>query len=151
MCLQTIRLLVGQLTVYTDGSVTDGTRDGGARVNVTCGDLADPTIPHRSQRRGVAFTSSCAEEAAEIQFVMEWATASHPDHSLTICTDSQSLLRSIEFRSPVTHHLRSILNTQPGSTALLWVTGYKGILGDELAPKPKQQFSWSKYWYFSNI
>ncbi len=91
-CLQTIRLLTGQLTVYTDGSATAGTSDGGAGVIVTCGDPADRTIRHRSHICGAAFTSSFAEEAAEMQFVIEWATASHPDHSLTICTDSQSLL-----------------------------------------------------------
>ncbi len=49
-CLQTIRVLAGQLTVYTDGSATAGTKGGGAGVIVTCGDPADwngplPTTP----------------------------------------------------------------------------------------------------------
>ncbi len=56
MCLQTIRLLAGQLTVYTDDSVTAGTNDGGAGEIVTCGDPAKPTILHRSHLRG---KSSC--------------------------------------------------------------------------------------------
>ncbi len=47
-CLPTIRLLAGQLTVYTDGSVTVGTKHGGTGVI----DLADPTI----LLRGAAFT-----------------------------------------------------------------------------------------------
>ncbi len=62
--LQTFRFLGGQLTVYTDGSATAGTKDGGAGVIVTCGDPADFTILHRSHVRGAAFTSSFAEEAA---------------------------------------------------------------------------------------
>ncbi len=43
-CLQSIRLLAGQLTVYTDSSATAGTKDGGAGVIGTCGDPTDPTI-----------------------------------------------------------------------------------------------------------
>ncbi len=65
--LQTIRLLDGQLTVYTDGSASAGTKDGGAGVIVTRGVPADPTILHQSQLRGAAFTSSLVEEAVAMQ------------------------------------------------------------------------------------
>ncbi len=57
----------------------------------------------------------------------------HPEHSLTICTDSQSLLKAIERRSPVIHHLRSLLNARPGPTTLLWIPRHKGIPDNELA------------------
>ncbi len=99
---------------------------------VTCGDPADPTIFHRSHLRGAAFTSSFAEEAAAMQLALDWDTANHPENSPTICTDSQSLLKAIERRSPVTHHLRSLLNARPGPTSLLWIPGHKGITGNEL-------------------
>ncbi len=56
-CLQNILLLGGQLTVYTEGSVTAGTRNGGAEDIVTCDDPADPTILHRIHLRGAAFPS----------------------------------------------------------------------------------------------
>ncbi len=69
-CLQTIRLLDGQLTVYFDGSATAGTKDGGAGVIVTRSDPADPTILHQSQLRGAAFTSSFVEEAAAMQLAL---------------------------------------------------------------------------------
>ncbi len=65
-CLQTIYLLAGQLTVYTDGSATAGTKDGGAGVIVTRGDPVDPTILHQSHLRGAAFTSPFAEEAMQL-------------------------------------------------------------------------------------
>ncbi len=73
--LQTIRHLAGQLTVYTDGSATAGTKHVGAEVIVTCSDPADPIILHRSHHRGATFTSSFAEEAAAMQLALEWATA----------------------------------------------------------------------------
>ncbi len=114
-CLQTIRLLDGQLTVYTDGVATAGAKDCCAGVIVTCSDPADPTILHRSHLRGAAFTSSFADEAAAMQLALEWATANHLEHSLTICTDRQSLLMAIERRSPVTHQLRSLLNARQPS------------------------------------
>ncbi len=81
-CLQTLRRLDGQLTVYTDGSASAGTKDGG--VIVTCGDPAAPTILQRSHLRGAAFTSSFAEEAAVVQVAMDWAITNHPEYSLTI-------------------------------------------------------------------
>ncbi len=118
--LQTIRLLAGQLTGYTDGSKRAGTKDDGAGVIVTCGDPADPTILHRCHLRGAAFTSSFAEEAAAMQIALEWAN--HPEHSLPICTDSQSLLKAIERRSPVTHHIRSLLNARPAPTTNSFTT-----------------------------
>ncbi len=83
-CLQTIRLLAGQLIVYTDGSATAGTRDGGTGVIGT--DPVDPTILDRSHLRGAAFTSSFAEEAAAMQLALEWASTNHPEHSQSVPT-----------------------------------------------------------------
>ncbi len=60
--LQTICLLTGQPTVYTDGSATVGTKHGGAGIIVTCSDPADPIILHRSQLRGAVFALSFAKE-----------------------------------------------------------------------------------------
>ncbi len=61
------------------------------------------------------------------------ATAIRPNHSVIICTASQSLLKAVERRSPVAYHLRSLLNAQPGTTTFLWVQGHKGIPCNELA------------------
>ncbi len=68
-----------------------------------------------------------------MQLALEWATANHPEHSLKICTDSQSLLKAIECRSPVTHHLRSLLNARPGPKTFLCIPRRKGIPGNVLA------------------
>ncbi len=68
-----------------------------------------------------------------MQLALEWATTNHPEYSLTICTDSQSLLKAIERRPSVSNHLRSLLNAPPGPTNLLWIPGHKGFPGNELA------------------
>ncbi len=74
------------------------------------GDPTGRTSLRRNHLRGAAFTSSFAEEAAAMQPALEWATDNHPEQLLTICTDSQSLIKATEHRSPVTSHLRSFLN-----------------------------------------
>ncbi len=91
-CLQTIRPLAGQLTVYTDGSATAGTRNGGAGVIVTCGYPVDPAILHRSHLRGAAFTSSFAEEAAAMQLTLNW----------TICNPTRLLTQNVHQKSIAT-------------------------------------------------
>ncbi len=53
-------------------------------------DPADPTNLHQSHLRGMAFTSSFAEEAAAMQLASEWATTTHPDtHSQSAPTVSR--------------------------------------------------------------
>ncbi len=59
----------------------------------------------------------------------------HPDHSLTISTDSHSLLKAMEYRPPVTHHLGSLLSVRPGPINLLRLSSHGGISGNELADK----------------
>ncbi len=85
-CLQTIRLLADQVTVYTDGLATPGTKDGGAII-VNGGYPIEPSILHPIYLPSAAFTSSFAEEAAAMQLALEWATANHPNtHSQSVPT-----------------------------------------------------------------
>ncbi len=101
---------------------------GGAGVILTCSDPADPTVTLQNHRMA-EFIKSFVEDAAAMQIALELTTANHPDHSRTISTDSQSLLKAIERQSLVTHHLRSLLNVRPGLPTLLWISGHKGIPG----------------------
>ncbi len=109
MCLQTTRDLAIQLIVYIDRSTTAGARNGGAGVIVTCGDPVDPAILHRRYLRGAAFVrSSFAEEAAAMQFAMEWAIVNH------LGNNNQLQFKATECQSPMTHHEKSYLNARSG-------------------------------------
>ncbi len=83
---------------------------------MTCGDRVDTAILGRSHLLGAVYTSSFA---VVMQQDLEWATADHPGRSLTICIESQSLLKAIEYRTSVTHHLRSVLDIRSALTTLL--------------------------------
>ncbi len=56
--LSFIRHLNARFIIYTDGSATAGTVNGGAGMVVTEGDPANPTTLLTKQQRGAAFTSS---------------------------------------------------------------------------------------------
>ncbi len=110
--LSFIRRLNARFIIYSDGSATARTLNGGAGMVVTEGDLANPTtlltkqqhdegkeasnyrlcsptILHQSPLHGVAFTPSFAQKAATMQLALEWATTNRPEYSLTMCPDSQ--------------------------------------------------------------
>ncbi len=109
MCLQTTRDLAIQLIVYIDRSTTAGARNGDAGVIVTCGDPVDPAILHRRYLRGAAFArSSFAEEAAAMQFAMEWVIVNY------LGNDNHLQLKAIECRSPMAHHEKSYHNARSG-------------------------------------
>ncbi len=83
-CAENFVIFFYEIKLSSTYLLTAGTKGGGAGVIVTCGDPADPTILHWSHLRGAAFTSSFAKEAAAMQLALEWATANHPESSLTI-------------------------------------------------------------------
>ncbi len=77
---------------------------------------------------------------------MEWATANHPEYSLTICIDSQSQLKAIERRSPVTHHLRSFLNARILSNELTDTAAKAGALTtSDLTTDPERVLALARF------
>ena len=60
--IETIRNIDATWTIYTDGSVKDGTRDGGSAMVVTTGDPLDPQTIFSETIRGRMLTSSFDEE-----------------------------------------------------------------------------------------
>ncbi len=92
--LSFIRDLNAQFILYTVGSATAGTLNGGAGMVVTEGDPANPTTFLMKQQRGAAITSSYDEEKAAMRMALEWLSPSHA--AAAICTDSQSILKAMQ-------------------------------------------------------
>ncbi len=99
----------------------------------TTGDPADPVITHTSKARGAELTSSYEEEKAALLLALDWAKANCPTERISICFDSQSLLKAIQSGAHDTQSIRQRLDNREGPTTLIWVPGHKGIPGNEAA------------------
>ena len=78
--------------IYTDGSVTAGSTDGGFAVVVTQGPAQCPVKIATIRKRGRHFTSSFNEELAALTDALQWVIDEHlSDTTILICTDSKSL------------------------------------------------------------
>ncbi len=61
----------------------------------TVRDSADPVIIHTSKARGAELTSSYKEEKAALPLALDWARSHCPTDRISICSDSQSLLKNL--------------------------------------------------------
>ena len=131
--LTAIRGLPAAVTIYTDGSATAGTADGGAAMIVTTGDPEEPRVVASARMRGAAITSSYDEETAAMALALDWLRDNGHHLEAAICTDSQSLLAALEANAPGTINIRNQLDGRAGSTVLQWVPGHCGVPGNERA------------------
>ena len=58
--------------IYTDGSATAGTLNGGAGVVITTGQPSCPTVINSIKQTGALFTSSYEEEKRALEMAIEW-------------------------------------------------------------------------------
>ena len=93
--LARIRDLNSSVVIYTDGSASAGTSDGGAGVVVTCGDPADPQITQTIAVKGAPRTSSYEEEVCAMNAALDHVRANCQEDQVTICTDSLSLCQAL--------------------------------------------------------
>ena len=73
--LMRIREFESDWVLYTDGSASAGTKDGGAGVIITRGDPAAPDIFHTIQVKGAPQTSSYEEEVSAMNEAANWIQA----------------------------------------------------------------------------
>jgi len=136
------------LVIYTDGSATDGVKNGGAAAILTRGDPALPAhmcgVVHTLQCRGSAFTSSFEEKHEAMKLALNWLADSDHTGTVLICSDSQALLRAIGSCSESAFDLVSVLvKPQLLRTILQWLPGHCGIHRNELADqKLKKHQDW---------
>jgi len=96
-------------TLYTDGSASNGTMNGGAAMVITSGSAHCPTVLDTWKRRGNPLTSSFEEEMEAMSMVVQWIISNEPGGRVLICSDSQSLLKAIANESEETYEVRAKL------------------------------------------
>ena len=66
-----INYINAEITIYTDGSATGGTLDGGAAAVVTTGDPRHPIVSETIKKRGAVYTASYDEEVLAMELAVE--------------------------------------------------------------------------------
>ena len=132
--LRRTRELNAQYNIYTDGSASAGTTNGGAGVVITTGDPAAPNVVTTLQDRGAALTCSYEEERRAMQLAVDWINQ-HLDQSTSVAifTDSQSLCMALLGSSPDLDSLRLSINNTVALSHIQWIPGHCDIRGNELA------------------
>ena len=126
-------------TIYTDGSCTAGTEDGGSAAVITTGSARYPVVLETIQKKGGKLTSSYDEEKAAMLLALNWMKTNNQYTDTIICSDSQSLLYSIDSLMPNTADIRKLLDSMKGRTFIHWVPSHVNVPGNELADKAAKE------------
>jgi ribonuclease HI len=128
-----IRDLNSDVVIYTDGSASSGTTDGGAGVVVTSGDPADPQFIETITVKGATRTSSYEEEVSAMNAALEFIGDNFLDGQVTICTDCLSLCQALRsLNEDVDSTLWRISKCLP-FIIIQWVPSHCGVPGNEAA------------------
>ena len=143
--LRRARELNADYNIFTDGSASAGTTDGGAGVVVTRGDPDSPLIVQKIMVKGAAITSSFDEEDRAMQRALGWIEENlDQQHSVAIFTDSQSLCVALAGDSPSLDPIRSRIKNIRAQITIQWVPGHCEIVGNEWADETAKKASLSK-------
>ena len=124
------------LFIYTDGSATEGTVNGGSAAVITRGDQAFPEVLETIKSKGRSCTSSYEEEQVALELAKDWIEAYQTDTilSILICTDSKSLCDALA--CPETGRVAKLklqLSKLKHRIKIHWIPGHVDIPGNELA------------------
>jgi len=136
LTIKQINSFNADFVIYTDGSASAGTREGGAGVVVTRGLAESPVVMSEIMVRGAALTSSYEEEREAGETAIAWLN-SHPDidgdYRVVMATDSQSLCKAIQIQSRGVDKILAGLASLSCEVIWQWVPGHSDIAGNEIA------------------
>ena len=139
--LSTIISYQADYVVYTNGSASGGTRNGGAAAVVTRGSPHQPEVVTIIKTKGRTFTSSYEEEAAAMESALSWTLTNANHHSFTVlfCTDSKSLCEALISSHPRTFSIRNSISSISSSIFIQWIPGHSSIPENDLADKAAKE------------
>ncbi|KAL5263836.1 hypothetical protein ACHWQZ_G005044 [Mnemiopsis leidyi] len=118
-----------------DGSCKDGTDNGGAAAVITTGSARNPIELEVLKRKGAKYTCSYDEEKNAMNLALDWTLEHNRSSDTIICSDSLSLITSIENRQSNLREIIDKLQQLKGRTIIQWVSSHSNIPGNELADK----------------
>ena len=132
--LSTIALYQADYGIYTDGSASGGTKDGGAAAVVTRASLLQPDVVTTIKTKGRTFTSFYEEEAAAMESALSWTLTNANHHSITrlFCTYSKSLCEALISSHPRTFSIHNSINFISTSVFIQCIPGHSAIPGNDL-------------------
>ena len=133
--IQTIDGYGKDTVIYTDGSCKDGTENGGAAAVITTGSARNPIELEVLTKKGARYTCSYDEEKSAMNLALDWMLENNRSSDTIICSDSLSLLTSIDSRQPNVRDLIEKLQQLKGRTTLQWVPSHSNIPGNEMADR----------------
>ena len=126
--------------IYTDGSVTLGSKDGGFAVVITQGSANNPRTIDTIKKWEQAFTCSF-EELSALSMALHSTKDYNPTISKTvlICSDRKSLCEALLDRNASADCIRMLLHTIQTHIITQWITGHSNIPGNDLADRVAKQ------------
>ena len=118
-----------------NGSCKDGTEYSGAAAVVTTGSARYPIELEVLQKKGSRYTCSYDEEKAAMNIALDWMLENSRSSDAVICSDSQSLVISIEGRQANVSDIIGKLQQLKGRVVIQWIPGHSNIPGNDLADK----------------
>ena len=139
--LSTIISYQADYVVYTNGSASGGTRNGGAAAVVTKGSPYQPVVVTIIKAKGHTFSSSYEEEPAAVVSALSWTRTNANHHSFIVlfCTDSKSLCQALMSSHPRTFSIRNSISSISSSIFIQWIPGHSSIPGKDLADKAAKE------------
>ena len=137
--MEAVQAYSADFIIYTDGSASEGTSNGGAAAVITRGNsYQTPDVIDSIKKKGRSITCSYEEEVEAMQLAACWIEQqSHfqlIQPSILICTDSRALYSAL--LNPTTSPIQDLhrrLCSLAATVKIQWVPAHVNVPGNELA------------------
>ena len=128
-------------TIYSNESVAEGPRNGGAIASITRGPPTQPEVLTTIKTQSRAFTSFYEEEAAAMESAVTSTstTANHPSFTILICAHGKSLCEVLLSSNPSILFIHESVTSISSYIYIQLISGHSDIPGNEIANKATKE------------